>query len=417
MKITYIHQYFTTPEMAGGTRSYDFARRFVEAGHEVNVVTAATDGRRRGGWFVTNEASINVHWLPVRYTNAMSYRERIWAFVNFMVAASIRAARLHADVVFATSTPLTVAVPAVVAARWQRVPMVFEVRDLWPTVPIAMGALGNPLLRAAARWLERWAYRNAESVVALSPGMRDGIVATGYPPERVATIPNGSDLEAFRPDTELAVSFRSARAWLGERPLLLYAGALGRANGVSWLVRLTRDLAPLVPDLRVLVIGDGLERSAVEDLARGCGLLDSVIFMEPPMAKRDVAAAFAAADVTACLFIDHESLWTGSPNKLFDSLAAGTPVLINYGGWQASLLATRGAGAVEASGNPTRAAQCVGELLASRDELDAMGKRARALAEELFDREKHVIQVLGVLAAAQRRQGERAASLTGGSSW
>ena len=416
MRITYIHQYFTTPEMAGGTRSHDFARRLVEAGHEVNMITSATDGRRQGGWFVTDEASITVHWLPVRYSNAMSYRARMVAFMKFVIGASIRAASLKADVVFATSTPLTVAVPAVVAARWQRVPMVFEVRDLWPTVPIAMGALNNPLLRSTAKWLERWAYRNAESVVALSPGMRDGIVATGYPRERVAMIPNGSDLEGFKPDARKAAAFRAARPWLGDRPLLLYAGALGRANGVSWLVQLTRELVPLVPDLRVLVIGDGFERSSVEAAASDGGLLNTVFFMEPPVAKGDVAAAFCAADMTACLFIGRESLWTGSPNKLFDSLAAGTPVLINYGGWQASLLETRNAGLVVPSADPACSAQHVARILNSRDELVAMGERARALAEELFDRERHAHQLLSVLHTARHNRGEFAADVSEGNS-
>ena len=413
MRITYIHQYFTTPDMAGGTRSYDFARSLTEAGHEVNVVTSAIDGRRRGGWYVTQEAGATVHWMPNRYANTMTYRERMWAFAKFVVGATLRASQLPADVVFATSTPLTVAIPAVFAARVRRVPMVFEVRDLWPAVPISMGALGNPVLRGLARFLERWAYRNAESVVALSPGMRDGVVHTGYAAERVALIPNGSDLRAFAPQRSAGHEFRRARPWLGERPLVLYAGALGRANGVTWLVDLARELRSLMPDLRVLVIGDGYDKSKLEDAARTAGLLDEVFYMESPIPKQDVPAAFAAADVSACLFIDRELLWTGSPNKLFDSLAAGTPVIVNYGGWQAELLEKRGAGIAVPTADVASAARRIVRLLGTQEELEEMGRRARGLAEELFDRKQHADQLRAVLEAARQREGSRASSLGG----
>src|SRR5690606_7968658 len=133
--------------------------------------------------------------------------------------------------VFASSTPLTIALPGVYAARPRRVPMVFEVRDLWPQVPIAMGALRNPLARCVARALERFAYRNATRVVALSPGMAEGVVSTGYPAEHVVTIPNSADLELFRPDESRARSFRQRHPELGSGKIVLYAGTLGLANG------------------------------------------------------------------------------------------------------------------------------------------------------------------------------------------
>ena len=145
MRITYLHQYFNTPDMSGGTRSYEMARRLVARGHEVNMVTSwrTDDGRKKP--FETVEDGIRVQWLPVPYSNAMSYAQRLVAFGRFVVASTRRAAALPSDIVFATSTPLTIALPAVYAARRQRVPMVFEVRDLWPELPIAMGALRNPV--------------------------------------------------------------------------------------------------------------------------------------------------------------------------------------------------------------------------------------------------------------------------------
>ena len=411
MKITYIHQYFTTPEMVGGTRSFEFARRFVDWGHEVTVISAWTEPSAQRDWFVTNEAGVTVRWLPVRYANEMSYRQRMVAFIRFATSASAWAARTPADVVFATSTPLTVAIPGVRAARARRAPLVFEVRDLWPAVPIALGALGNPVLRWAAHRLERWAYRNSECVVALSPGMRDGVVAAGFPRERVAVVPNSSDLGAFD-DPSLGAVFRGRRPGLGERPLVLYAGALGRANGVHVLVDIAAALRETAPDIRFLIVGDGYDRDAVRAKARAANVLDTTLFIEDPLPKRDVMAAFAAADLTACLFIDAEPLWTGSPNKLFDSLAAGTPVFLNYGGWQADLIMESGAGVVSVGESAGAAAQRIEGFLRNTQQRSDAGRRAKTLALERFDRDDHARQVLRVLERAVDRKGEAAAEVT-----
>src|SRR5690554_1952766 len=168
--------------MSGGTRSYEMARRMVAAGHEVYMVTSYREqDANRKGWFLTEEAGINVHWYPVPCSNHMGFVQRIKAFIAFALAARKKSVELDGDIIFATSTPLTIALPAVPASRKKKIPMVFEVRDLWPEMPIAVGALKNPLLRFAAHRLEHWAYHNAEAVVALSPGMKEGVLRTGYP--------------------------------------------------------------------------------------------------------------------------------------------------------------------------------------------------------------------------------------------
>jgi hypothetical protein len=148
MRIVYLHQYFITPQMAGGSRSYEMARRLVAAGHEVHMVTSDQTGKDDGTrWRASVETGINVHCTPVGYDNEMAYRQRIGAFLRFAWRAARKARELGPDIIFATSTPLTIAIPAAYAARRCRVPMVFEVRDLWPAVPIAIGAIRNPSLR------------------------------------------------------------------------------------------------------------------------------------------------------------------------------------------------------------------------------------------------------------------------------
>ena len=117
MKIIYLHQYFNTPDMAGGSRSYQFAKRLVQMGHEVHVVTTFRKMDKRKNWFKTNESGINVHWLPLVYSNHYGYLKRIKSFIIFACKAAFKSASLTADIVFATSTPLSIALPAIYVSK------------------------------------------------------------------------------------------------------------------------------------------------------------------------------------------------------------------------------------------------------------------------------------------------------------
>jgi glycosyltransferase involved in cell wall biosynthesis len=414
LRIIYLHQYFNTPAMAGGTRSYEIGRRLAAAGHEVHMITSWRESDGRRGWFSTAEAGMQVHWLPVPYSNRMSYPERIRAFIRFALGAARRAASLEGDLVFATSTPLTIALPAVYAARRRRIPMVFEVRDLWPELPIAIGALRNPLARWAARRLERWAYRNSEAVIALSPGMRDGVRRAGYPPERIAVVPNGSDNDLFRPDANAGAAFRAARDWLGGRPLLIYAGTFGRINDVGWLIGIAARLQGIAPEIRILLLGDGQEWERVRERALTEGVLDKNLYMERSRPKAEMPAVLAAADMAASLFVDLPEMRANSANKFFDALAAGTPLLLNYGGWQAGLIRDAQAGIVAWGLPGEQAAREIARVMNDTAWLRLAGRNARTLAERLFDRDLLAARLEQVLVAAVSRNGARAQALAPG---
>jgi glycosyltransferase involved in cell wall biosynthesis len=401
MKLIYLHQYFNTPAMAGGTRSYEVARRLVSSGHEVHMVTTdQTPATPTSRWYQTDEAGIDVHWLPIAYDNRMTYARRLKAFFAYALRAGTYAARIGGDIVFASSTPLTVALPGMYASRRLGVPLVFEVRDLWPDVPIAMGALRPGLPTYLARRLEWTTYRHSAHVVALSPGMRDGVLRSGIAPERVHVIPNGSDTDLFYPDDERGELFRAQHAWLGERPLVLYAGAIGKVNGVEYLARVAAATIAVAPEVRFLVLGAGAEEDRVRTLAEELGVLDRNFFMLPRLPKSDVPAAFAAATLTTSLVIDNTVLWDNSANKVFDSLAAGRPIAINYGGWQAALLEEEGAGLVLPPRDVTKARDLIIGALQDPVWLDAAGERARRLAETRFERGDLVRQLESVLLSA-----------------
>ncbi|MBN1910107.1 MAG: glycosyltransferase family 4 protein [Pirellulales bacterium] len=408
MRVLYLYQYFSTPEMAGGTRSYEIARHLVSRGHEVHMVTSDL----RGGsttWRETDEAGIRVHWYPVANQQHDNYPKRLRAFVRFAWAAARRAASLPADVVFATSTPLTIALPAVWAARRKKVPMVFEVRDLWPEMPIAVGALRSRVSIAAARQLERFAYRNAEHIIALAPGMKEGIAATGYPSDRITVIPNMCDLHRFQVEEQQGFAFRRARPWLLDRPLVVFAGSLGFANGVDYLARLAAATRTRDPEIRFLVIGLHRGGDKIRRVARELGVLEQNFFVEPTIPKSEMPSLLSAADISTCLLLNIRELWTNSPNKVFDALAAGRPVAINHQhGWLADLIRETGCGLVLDPEDVNSAAEML--ISSIRDNAWQANARIAAsrLARERFNRDTLVAQweaaVLGAVENGRTQQ-------------
>lgn len=407
MKIIYLHQYFNTPEMSGGTRSYEMARRMVEAGHEVHVITSSRNSKSVvNDWVISNEAGINVHWYPVPYSNKMTYFQRMKAFFSFALSASFRSASLKGDVVFATSTPLTIAIPGVFSARKNKIPLVFEVRDLWPEMPIAIGALNNSFLRYLARRLERWAYRNSSAVVALSPGMKDGVVRSGYPINKVAVIPNGSDNSEFELDHIAAAKFRSERAWLGSRPLLIYAGTFGKVNDVNYMVDLAVELKKIKSNIRILLIGDGSEKTSVIHNAKLSQVFEDNLFFENSVPKKNIPILFSAATMASNLVIDIPEARANSANKFFDTLASGKPVFLNHGGWMHDVVNYHGCGYSSWNVPLPDVAKNLDDILNDQEWLDKAGSKSKVMAESYFDRDilaKNLIDSI-TLAVADRSE-------------
>lgn len=408
MRIVYLHQYFLTPEMSGTVRSYQMARRLVARGHEVHMVTADQQASSSGThWRQTCEDGIHVHWANVPYDNTMSYSGRIRSFFTFAWRAAHKAAQLQGDVIFATSTPLTIALPAVYASWRCRRPMVFEVRDLWPAVPIAIGAIRNPLLQAAARWLERFAYRNSEHVVALAPGMRDEIVASGYPAEKVSVIPNGCDFDLFC-DAAAAQALRERHAWLGSRPLLAYTGTFTLLTGTTYLARLAAAIAAIDPEVRIVGVGAGRDFEATTELAAQLGVLNKNLYLLGKRPKREAAAWIQAADLSLALFTGPKIVWRDAvQNKFFDSLAAGKPVVNNFPGWQAQIARDAGAGLIVSASDYDAAAREVVGALRDRAWLESAGAAAMRLARTNFDRDRLAADLAAVLDSVYDRSRQR----------
>lgn len=397
MRILYLHQYFNTPEMGGATRSYEMGRRLAHAGHDVQVITADCAGGARQ-WRIDSLEGMTVHWAPVAYDNRMGYLRRIRAFLAFAVMARRRAVEIGGDVIFATSTPLTIALPAVGAARKLKRPMVLEVRDLWPAVPIALGVLKDPISRAFARWLERFAYRNASRIVALAPGMRDEIIATGYPANRVAVIPNGADLDVFAVASAQTKALRSDNVWLEERPLVVYAGTIGRVHHLDYLVHLAAAVHRLDPEIRFAIIGTGKQEEHVRQLATTLGVLGVNLYMLGQAPKHVVAVWLSACTVATALASGPRIVWKDATNnKFFDALAAGRPVVSNLPGWSALVAEEAGAGFTVPFDDLASAAETLVAKLRDQEWLSAAGAAALNLARTRFDRDMLALELESVL--------------------
>ena len=238
MRIIYIHQYFKTPAEGGAVRSYHLAKGLVDAGHEVEMITAGSNSGYDQRWI----EGIKVHYLPVRYEQKFGFFRRVWAFLSYVRQAKKLIKKLpRPDLLYVTSTPLTTGLLGLWAKRRMAIPYIFEVRDLWPQAPIEVGAIKNPIVKRSLESLEKKIYQRAMSLVALSPGIADHLRKV-TPSQKIHLIPNFSDLDRFFP---MEKSERLLQKYqLTDALTIAYTGALGQVNAVNELL----DLAEKAQD-------------------------------------------------------------------------------------------------------------------------------------------------------------------------
>lgn len=397
LRILYFHQHFSTPGGAAGTRSYEMARHLISRGHQVTMVCGSAAQAETGldGPFTRGQREgvvdgIRVIELEAPYSNYQGLLTRTGTFLRYALRSTMVALREEADVVFATTTPLTAGIPGI-AARWLRGKrFVFEVRDLWPELPKAMGVVTNPFVLGAMRVLERTSYRSAHHCIGLAPGIVAGIQRAGVPADRITMIPNGCDLDLFGPSGEK--SFRETDPTIpGVDPgdfVAIFTGAHGIANGLHSVL----DAAAVLRDrdirgIRLLFVGDGKEKPGLVLRARE-ERLESCIFLDP-MPKETLTHLVRAADLGLMILADVPAFQYGtSPNKFFDYIAAGMPVLNNYPGWLADLIEQQGCGVVVSPGNPVAFAEALERLRDDPEFTREAGIRARTLAESRFARQE-----------------------------
>ena len=389
MRLLYFHQHFGTPQGSGGTRSYEFARALIARGHQVTLVCGAHkqsglelpyDAAR--GWHRGQVDGIDVISLPLAYSNKDSLFRRGWVFLRFALRSVRLALALDCDLVFATSTPITAVIPGL-AAKWFRgKPFVFEVRDLWPELPRALG-LRNPFILGGMSLLEFLGYRSADACVGLSPGIVEGIRSRSAASLPIAMIPNGCDLEVFHPSKRAPLKLPG----IGPDDFIAgFTGAHGVANGLDALLDVAQELKRRGDSrVKLVFIGDGKEKERLATKAAEAGLTNCLFF--PPVPKTELGTITASLDCGLMVLRDVPAFYHGtSPNKFFDYLAAGIPVVNNYPGWLAGMIQENHCGIGVPPNNPVAFADALQRLAADPTTCRAMGAAARGLAEKEFAR-------------------------------
>jgi len=378
VKVLIIHQHFRLPDEGGAIRSYFLARALVERGIHVEVITASTVG----AYNLKVVEGINVHYLPVAYENKFGFWERTNAFLKFTWGAASLGARLPAiDLCYAISVPLTTGIAAMWLKQTRRLPFVFEVGDLWPDAPIALGFVKDPVLKAILLKLERAIYTNATSVVALSNPIKSAITRK-VPDKTVQVIPNMSDTEFFGTRGNDA-EFR-ARHGLSEQFVVSYIGAVGFANGLDHLIDCARSAQQSALSVYFFICGDGALVDQHKLNAKRLNL-DNLTFL-PFTNRQGVKEIMDATDAVFVSYKPFRVLETGSPNKYFDGLAAGKLILLNFEGWIKEEVEREACGVYIDRQQPEKFARLITPFLQERALLRRYQLAARDLALRRYSR-------------------------------
>ncbi|MGC1375456.1 MAG: glycosyltransferase family 4 protein [Anaerolineales bacterium] len=385
MHILLIHQAFAALDEPGGTRHHELARFLAQKGHQVTVIaspvsyltgtsSAAGEGEKPGD---------GIEILRASTYNALhkSFVHRVFAFLSFMLSSFFVGMKVqNVDVVWGTSPPIFQGLTAWALARLKGAKFLFEVRDLWPDFAIAVGVLKNPILIKLAFWLEHFLYRRADQMMVNSPGYVEHVQKGGA--RCVELVPNGADPEMFNP-FDFGMKFRGAHRFKNKF-VAVYAGAHGMSNDLDVVL----DAAKLLEadqEIQLVLLGDGKEKANLQ--ARALEMkLKNVLFL-PPVPKNEIGAILAGADACIAILKPIEAYKTTYPNKVFDYMAAGRPVVLAIDGVIREVVAAADCGVFSTPGDARSLADAITSLSSNRDRAVDMGINGRRYLEEHFSRE------------------------------
>lgn len=394
MHILYIHQYFKTPNEPGGTRSYWISKELVKRGHHVTVVCSTN--KQNPSPCTRIIEGINVIYVKNEYSNYMSIPRKVYSFLNFIrLAINESRKQKGIDLVFATSTPLTVGYVALRLKKQKGWPYVFEVRDLWPEFPIQIGAIKNRVVIKLLRRLEKNIYDKAEHIIALSPGMMAGIVATGVPVQKCSVIPNMSKPDEFYPH-ERSKEIMDNFGIDNDKFNVIHFGSMGRANGLSYIIETAKCLKDRGDNsVNFIFMGDGATLPVIKKQAEDYNLNNVYFLGNHKMSV--VSEVVNCCDASITSFLDLPILYTNSPNKLFDSLSAGKPIIVNSAGWTKDLVEGQNCGFYVDPNDPKDFADKLMRYQKEVDLLNTWGENSRRLSIETFDKAILSAEVVNIL--------------------
>jgi glycosyltransferase involved in cell wall biosynthesis len=402
MHILLIHQAFAALNEPGGTRHHEIARFLADRGHKVTIIASPISYLTGSTVAPSVKSGETEEEKGVKIIRAYTYRalhksfvHRIFSFFSFMVSSFFAGLRVkNVDLVWGTSPPIFQGVTAWLLSRMKRVPFLFEVRDLWPTFAIAVGVLKKPLLIKMSTWLESFLYHHADRVMVNSPGYVDHVRERGA--RRVELVPNGADPDMFDPDNDGA-GFRRAHRF-DDKFVILYAGAHGMSNDLGVVLDAARIIGSKRNALDVIfvLLGDGKEKSHLQALAKEMGL-SNVLFL-PPVPKNEMAAVLAGADACLAILKPIAEYKTTYPNKVFDYMAAGRPVVIAIDGVIRKVVEEAHCGLFASPGDAASLADVVMDMAANKATSRQMGLSGRRYLVEHFSRSALTEKFASILA-------------------
>ncbi|MBN2835139.1 MAG: glycosyltransferase family 4 protein [Candidatus Delongbacteria bacterium] len=370
MKILYLHQYFATNETGGATRSYEFSKFLSENDHQIVVITATNINKEFNKNFTVVSTNTN-------YSNHMGNFRRILSFLSFTIKSFYKGLKIkNLDLVFATSTPLTIGLPAVLIAKIKNKPLIFEVRDVWPDVPVELGYLKNKLLIKILKIFEPWIYNNSKHIIVLSKGMYDNLLKKGISPNKITVIENIANLYLYNgvSDARKAEKYK-------DKFICIHPGTMGHVNGLDFVLDVAKFIQDHDKDILFLLIGEGKKKEYLIQRVKD-EKIQNVIF-DNSKPKREIAQIIKSSDLgIMCVDNKFKILEDNSANKFFDFLAAGLPVMVNYGGWQKEIIEEYECG--ESNPDPKIMAERLIAIKNDQEKRIKMGLNSRKLAEEKY---------------------------------
>lgn len=382
-KILYIHQYFITPNEAGGTRSYWFAQELLK--NNCEVVMLSSRSKQKNLIEKENVDGIEVVYIKNYYDNSFGIFKRIWSFMRFMtIATAVAFKQKNIGLVFATSTPLTIGVPAILLKWIKRKKFIFEVRDLWPEVPIQMGGVNSKVLIWILRKFERIIYNNASHIITLSPGMKEGVLNSGIEESKVSMIPNMSKIDQFylrEKDEKIIQEYKLSTNDFH----IIHFGAMGLANGLNYIIEAAKIIQKRsIKNVKFIFAGAGGQEDVLKELVHKYNLKNVAFLGKFGMEKMSKIVNIADCSIT--VFSNLPILQTNSPNKLFDSLSAQKPIIVNSAGWTKKMVEENNCGAYVDPTNPDALCDLIIKWKSNPSLLLKMGINSRKLAETVYDK-------------------------------
>lgn len=394
MRILYLSQYFPPEAGATQTRAYEMARNLVQLGHRVTMLTEVPNHpagiippEYRGKLYELAELEgIDVIRVWVKASPVKNFRSRMLFYLSFMINATIAGlllARGRYDLIYATSPPLFVGGAALALSALRSIPLVFEVRDLWPESAVALGEISNPRAVRLATRLEEACYQRAKRIIVVTDGIRSRLIQRGIPDEKLVLIPNGANVEIFRYAPQERERIRRELNIKETDFVAIYAGIHGIAQGLETLVESARILQNQ-DDVKIILVGEGPKKAEVAGLAAGYDLPNLLLLDQQP---REQIPGFLSAADTAVIPLRNIELFHGAlPSKLFDAWACRRPVLLSVDGEARRVMDEAQGGLFVQPENPQALADAIMELKRDPAKREAMGYNGRAYTERRYSR-------------------------------